>query len=259
VGAVTTRADPVALHRLPMVDFLRDYYAPDLGQHVALVGPNGCGKTTIGMQLLAATTAQHAKLRGVALVMKPHKGPKSEGRRATGDKTVANLTRTLGGKITRDWPPPPIPWRQEPPFWALWPPHTGEPDADDDKHYAIFRRCIIDLYKKGDSVLFCDEAAGLSADLDLKTEMRQTLQRGRSLNASAILATQRPVDVPRSMFTEAKHFFLWRMNDAREYEVISLIGGGRLTKQDVTYHLTRLGKHECLYLYPDKNVAVILV
>lgn len=254
-----TTAPPVTLHRLGMDDFLASYYAPEPGHHVALVGPNGCGKTTIGMQLLASTTQQHPGLRGVALVMKPHKGAKSDGRRATGDRTVATLTRRFGGKIVRDWPPPPIPWRKEPPFWALWPPHTGEPDVDDAKHYEIFRRCLIDCYKKGDSVIFCDEAAGLSADLDLKAEMRQTLQRGRSLKASAVLATQRPVDVPRSMFTEAKHFFLWRMNDAREYEVLRDIGGGRLTRQDITATMKSLGQHQCLYLYPDKNVAVILV
>jgi hypothetical protein len=254
-----TTVEPVDLHRMAMKDFIADYYAPEPGHHTAEVGPNGCGKTTVGMQLLAATTAQHPGTRGVAVVMKPHKGAKSDGRRATGDRTVAALTAQHGGKIIRDWPPPIIPWRKEPPFWALWPPHEGEPDIDDANHYRIFRKCLIDCYKKGDSVVFCDEAAGLSADLDLKAEMRQTLQRGRSLKASMILATQRPVDVPRSMFTEAKHFFLWRMNDAREYEVIRDIGGGRLSRADITYHLKNLKQHECLYLYPDKNVAVILV
>lgn len=250
---------PIVLDRLDTQDFVDNYWAPDPGQHAAFVGPNGCGKTTLGMKLMASTTAQHSYLRGVALVMKPPKGAKSEGRRATGDKTVATLTRQLGGKVTRDWPPPPIPFRQEPPFWALWPPHTAEPDVDNAKHYEVFRRCLIDCYKKGDSIVFCDEAAGLSADLDLKDEMKQTLQRGRSLKAAAYLATQRPVDVPRSMFTEAKHFFLWRMNDAREYEVIRDIGGGRLDKRELPAIIKRFGTHECLYLYPDKNVAVILV
>lgn len=244
---------------LSMQDFIAHYYAPEEGQHVAMVGPNGCGKTTVGLQLLASTTSQHPTLRGVALVMKPHKGPKSDGRRATGDRTVAKWTRQLGGKVIRDWPPAPIPWRREPAFWALWPPHTAEPEVDDARHYEIFRRCLIDCYKRGDTVIFCDEAAGLSADLDLKPEMRQTLQRGRSLKASAILATQRPVEVPRSMFTEAKHFFLWRMADAGEYERIRELGGGRLTRPQITAVLSRLGMHHCLYLYPDQNVAAILV
>lgn len=251
--------DPIVLEQLSLATFIADYYAPEKGQQVALVGPNGCGKTTIGLQLLAVTTAQHPELRGVALVMKPHKGPKSEGRKATGDRTVSKWTRQLGGRVIRSWPPAPVPFRTEPAFWALWPPHTGEPDQDDPEHQEIMRRCIIDCYKKGDSVVFCDEAAGLADDLDLEKEMKQTLSRGRSMNASMILATQRPRYVPRAMFTEAKHFFLWRMSDAGEYERIREIGGGRLTRQQITRTLERLGKHQCLYLYPDGNVAAILV
>lgn len=251
-------ADPVALQSMPMKTFIGEYYAPEPGQQVTLVGPNGCGKTTTGMALLAQTTTQHPQLRGVALVMKPHKGPKSEGRKATGDRTVATLTRKYGGRIIRSWPPPPRLGRSEPPFWALWPPHTGEPEQDDVAHSEIFRKCIIDCYKKGDSVVFCDEAAGLSDQLELESPLIQTLSRGRSMNASAIMATQRPKYVPRAMFTEAKHFFLWRMADLGEYERLREIGGGRLSRQDTVKIIQSLKQYQCLYLYPDKNVAVIL-
>lgn len=246
------------LVRLDANLFVREYYAPEPGQQVTMVGPNGCGKTTLGMKLLAATTEQHSHLRGVALVMKPHKGPKSEGRRATGDRTVANLTRALGGKVIRDWPPPPLAWRSEPPFWALWPPHTAEPEVDDDRHAVIFRKCLIDLYKKGDSVAFADEAAGLSDQLKLDDVLIQTLTRGRSMSASLILATQRPRFVPRAMFTEAKHFFLWRMADEGEYERLREISGGRMSRKELVAVLSGLGKHECLYLYPGENKAAIL-
>lgn len=257
---MTTTADaPPQLARVKTDLFIDEYWAPEPGQQVTLVGPNGCGKTTIGMKLLASTTAQHPFLRGVALVMKPSKGAKSQGRKATGDRTVANLTRTLGGKVIRDWPPPPLPWRTEPPFWVLWPPHTAEPEIDNTNHAVIFRKCLIDLYKKGDSVAFADEASGLSDQLDLDPALIQTLTRGRSMNASLILATQRPRFVPRAMFTEAKHFFLWRMADEGEYERLREISGGRLTRKQVVAILSKLGEHECLYLYPARNVACILI
>lgn len=246
------------LTQIPLDRFIAEYWAPQLGQHTALVGPNGCGKTTIGMQLLASMTAQHAQLRGVALVMKPHKGPRSEGRKATGDRTVAGLNRKLGAKVIRNWPPPPIPWRREPPYWALWPEHTGDPRADDVKHSAVFGRCILDCYKKGDSVVFADEAAGLMDDLELEDECKQTLTRGRSMNASMILATQRPKFVHRSMFTEAKHYFWWRMNDEGEYERMREIGSGRLSRREMIDVVSRLKRFQCLYMYPDENIAAIL-
>lgn len=250
---------PRGIERIPLDEFLGEYYAPALGEHVCLVGPTGCGKTTIGMRLLAAATDQHPGTRGVALVMKPHKGPRSRGRRSSGDPTVSGLVRKHGGRVIRRWPPPPAPWRREPAYWALWPEHTGDPAQDEPAHQEVMRACLQDTYRRGDSWVFCDEAAGLADDLDLEPEMKQTLQRGRSMNAGAILATQRPRHVPRSMFTEAKHFFLWRMNDTAEYERLREIGGGHLDRRQIVEILSGLGRHECLYLYPDEKVACVLV
>lgn len=252
------RPAPAGLESIPLDEFIADYFAPALGEHVALVGPTGCGKTTIGVQLLAAATAQHRGTRGVALVMKPHKGPKSRGRRATGDPTVSRLVARYGGKVIRRWPPPPVPWRREPAFWALWPPHTADPAQDKPAHQEVMREALQDTYRRGDSWVFCDEAAGLSEDLELDDEMKQTLQRGRSMNAGMLLATQRPRYVPRSMFTESKHFFLWRMNDTAEYERLREIGGGKLDRRAMVDTLSGLGKHECLYLYPDEDIACVL-
>lgn len=254
------KVDGLELEEIPLQEFLEHYFAPEPGQHVCLVGPNGCGKTTIGIQILALLCTMYDYLTGVALVMKPHKGAKSDGKRATGDRTVANLTRKYRGRITRVWPPHKLwPWQKKPLFWALWPKSVGDPKEDIPEHHEVMRRCILGSFQEGDSAIFADEAAGLSEDLDLDDELTQTLTRGRSMKASAILATQRPRYVPRAMFTEAKHFFLWKMSDLGEYERLREIGGGQLNRQQIVAVLQKLKKHQCLYLYPDQGIACVLV
>jgi hypothetical protein len=254
------KVDGLELEEIPLQEFLDHYFSPEPGQHVCLVGPNGCGKTTIGMQLLVRFMVMYDFLTGVALVMKPHKGPKSDGKNATGDRTVAALVRKYGGRITRVWPPRKLlPWQKRPTFWGLWPKSVNDPKVDKPEHHDVFRTCLLDTFNTGDSVVFADEAAGLADDLDLDEELIQTLTRGRSMKASAILATQRPRFVPRAMFSEAKHFFLWKMSDLGEYERVREIGGGQLTRQQIVAVLQRLKKHQCLYLYPDQQIACVLV
>jgi hypothetical protein len=238
--------------------FIRDYWSPDPGQHITLIGPNGCGKTTLGLRLLAKARELHPRTRGVVLAMKPHRGPRSQGRRSTGDATVANLTRQYGGRITREWPPLPVPWRREPAWWTFWPRHSMDPEVDNAMHKEAFRGALLDAYASGDHFVFGDEAYGLAHDLDLEDPMVAILSRGRSMHTSGMFATQRPAHVPLHMYSEGRHFFLWRMNDARAYDRIREIGGS-VDPRTVVQILSGLRRHECLYLYPEHDIRAVLV
>lgn len=240
-------------------DFLAHYYAPIPGQHHALIGPNGCGKTTAGIRLLAKARELHPHTRGMVLAMKPDKGPKSGGKNATGDRTVAQLTRQYGGRIVRTWPPALLPFQKEPAFWTFWPRHQMRPEIDRPAHTAAFREAILRCYGEGDWWDFCDEAYSLDEELGLEDELVTVLTKGRSMNNGGMLATQRPAHVTLSLYTESKHFFLWRMMDLKAYDRISEIGGGMVDKRRTVEILSRLGKHQCLYLYPDEGVMAVLV
>jgi len=247
-----------AEYHLPQDVFVEDYIELKPGQHASLIGPNGVGKTTLGMKLLKSATDQNPQTIGIALAMKPHRGPKSEGRRSTGDQTVANLTRQLGGRTTRTWRPP---WWQtmfqkEPAFWTVWPQHTKDFRADKPRHRAIFENALIDSYNEGNRWIFADEIFSLVAELKLDPELVHIWSKGRSMKTAIIGATQRPAMVPRWMYSSAIHLFLWRDNDAEARKRYGEISG--IDPKKLTALTDGLRQHECLYVCPTKDIMACL-
>lgn len=243
------------LVRIPHDEFVARYWQPEPGQHFTMVGPNGCGKTTLGVKLVASAAAQHPGTRAVVLAMKPHKGPKEDGKRRTGDETVAKLTKSLGGKIVRTWPPPPA-IGKKPAFYSFWPEHTFDLDVDEYRHWEAFRGVLNREYQKGNAWIFADEIYSLTEELKLRRELVRILTKGRSMKCAMGSATQRPVHVPPWAFSEAKHFFMWNARDRRAFERLDEIGN--VDRGLVVRNLAALGKHECLYFCPDNDVMCVL-
>jgi len=73
------------------------------------------------------------------------------------------------------------------------------------------------LWHKEQTGLYIDEAYLLPN----KNALKNLLAQGRSKRIPVIAASQRPVDVPRSLFTEASHITLFRLLDDRDYKTVS--------------------------------------
>lgn len=252
VGLAT--APPV---ELDFDDFALERWFYRLGEHVSAFGPTGVGKTTNLLKLLTIARQDHSRLRSVVLAMKPDKGPTYK-KNSTGDETVARLTRELGGRTIRRWPPRLWPWEDEPSFWTLWPRHSSDPLADRgiDKHgdiagghAAIFRDAILDSYNAGGRAVFADEAFSLDQELKLREYMNTLWTKGRSMEVGFWAATQRPAYVSRNMYSMASHLFLWSDNDLEARKRYGEIG--RIDRTAIMTVLDRLKKHQCLYLNPD--------
>lgn len=194
------------------------------GQMVTILGPTGVGKSRTGFELLRATPG----IPATALVMKPR------------DPEPARWTRVLGYKETEHWPPPSRwPWQSKPPGYTLWPRQSlTDHAADEALLYREFSRCLQDVYKQGDQIVFADEVAGLcelpapAGKVPMRRYLTAIWARGRAMGVGLFAATQRPYGdqggpgVPQHLYSAASHLLIGRDPDARNRRRFAEIAGG---------------------------------
>lgn len=227
------RESPVHIERMSREEFLTEGWEYETGQHVTIIGPTGSGKTWLAYQLLDETCTP--EVPGLVLVMKPRDG------------TVTKWSKSAGFVIVRNWPVGMSPFRpKRPRGYVLWPRHSFDPDRDFNTQYTIFRRAILDSYKKGDRILFGDEVFSLAEELKLSDELVTVWSKGRSMGCGLWVATQKPTHIPLWAYSQAEHLFLHNDPDARARKRFDEIGGVDPKVVDLT--VQSLAKHEWLYI-----------
>ena len=168
------------------------------GQHIALVGPTGVGKTTFAVHLL--------KLRNYVLALDP-KG---------GDTTLGGLTKHGFVKVSQ-WPLPKKIEREirEGKPAKLIVTRAWRTAEDEPKLVALLERAIDGAFEMGGWTLYIDELQ-LAADRrmgKLSAGIERCLIAARDRGVSVVTSFQRPANVPRTASDQSTYLAVWYTRD----------------------------------------------
>lgn len=200
-----------AIQRFDREEYIAERWDYKPGEHVSFLGSTGNGKTTLALQLLAATATE--RVPGIVLAMKPK------------DKTVTDFQKLHGFRRVADWPPTPSLYHVKPKGYIVWPKTVFKEDIDEAHHADVFRRCLQDSYKRGNRILFADEAYSLAEELGIGKSLITLWTKGRSMGTGLWAATQKPTHVPLWMYSQATHLFLSYDPDKRARDRYREISG----------------------------------
>jgi len=175
---------------------------PEEGYHTAVLGTTGSGKSTLSAFLLSRAPFH---LRPQFIIDYKH------------EEIFARLQRIRELDVNESLP-------SDPGLYIVRP----RPDQIDE-----VERWLERLWHNGNAGLYIDEGY-LVPD---KAWLRNVLAQGRSLGITVITTSQRPVDVSRSVFTEAAYVSVFRLNDRKDVQRVSeFTPPGMLERRLQDYH-----------------------
>lgn len=209
------------------------------GEHVAIVGPNGSGKTLLGLKLckiIGARTAKNGRPSSVCVLQyKPR------------DDTLKEIA---DWPIIKKWPPK---YGEE--HCVIWP-KTPSASGAAQLHRAVFAPVLDRIYAEGGQTVYIPEAAYFEraqpAGLGLGGTMEQFWGTARSLKLTVISDTQRPRHVTILMWTEPAWLFIYRLDHRQDIKQVAELSG---YSDEVWTIVPQLGEHEFLCIRRQRHAG----
>ena len=208
--------------RMPWSDFWAKFEWKQ-SQHVALIGPNGSGKTTAAIAILPKRTYV------VVLATKPS------------DETLDDLIENHGYDKYEQWlsVDPDKSSRR-----IIWP--NAKRLGAKDKQSEVFHDAMDQMFIDGRWTVVIDEGYYFARRLKLSDDMMDYWTQARSSKLSFVVGTQRPAWVPLEMYDESTHLFIWRLNEAAALKRVSDLGAANADVAKMA--IANLEEHQCLYI-----------
>jgi DNA helicase HerA-like ATPase len=181
---------------------------PREGYHSAILGTTGSGKSTYGAWLLSMAPFH---LKPAFIVDFKHEEIFAKALRIREIGLHESLPTVPGVFIVR--PRPDEAYKGD-----------GTPDVE---------TWLEKLWNAGNAWLYIDEGY-LMPD---RAWLRNVLAQGRSLGITVVTTSQRPVDISRSVFTEATYVTVFRLNDKKDWQRVGeFTPPGMLEKRLPDFH-----------------------
>lgn len=220
--------DPMGIIERVRWQFLADPFvkAWEQGEHVAIIGPTGQGKTTFAADVLE----RRVKLRGGNVVILATKQT---------DRQLSKLARN-GWSVVREWPPT---YEQRTSrriiFWPKYLTASTSGKANRPKFIAA----LDGILQEENWTVFIDEVIYLTEQLRLRHVLDEFWNTARSCGVTLVGSSQGATWIPRSMMTQQSWIATFKMRDEQVVKRAAEIAGDRRK-----YHpaIMSLHKHEFL-------------